>query len=143
MKLMIIMFSSIITKISPLILLLYNFLFSVYLLIYGSDIPGGGFIAGVLISNILFYFSISRKKIFLKKNILSIIYIGLFLILLTQILSIVISRNFFYEYILFSCVYFKLYSTLIYDIGIFIVVVYSLYLIFYKFLYNSKFLYIK
>lgn len=128
------MLSSIITKIISKMLLIISIFYSFFLLFNGENIPGGGFIAAVLVVDylLLFHLILKTKYNHLIKNfLLSSIYFFLFLILLIQFYSVFIFNIFFVEYIIIymNKIGLIITSTLLFDICIYIIVISCLLLI--------------
>lgn len=100
-------------------------IFSIYLLVRGHNYPGGGFVGGmvVAISSILVAMAVDKKspfRFFEKINPFILIFIGLTLTLAASSISLAFGDAFLVSYFLEDSMFLN--SPLIFDLGVFILV---------------------
>lgn len=123
------MLSSVITKITSKLLFFISVIYSLYLLINGNNIPGGGFISALLITNLLVFLKLSQNIFLSIKQIFYIFCFGLIILFLVQILSLLLIGNFFIENVIFSYGFIKVSSLFLFDLSIYFIVISCLSLI--------------
>ncbi len=96
--------------------------FSIYLLLRGHDAPGGGFVAGLVVNAALVLQSLTagvrETKLRVQNKIKPSLWIGLSLAALSGLFAVTLGQPYLRHYLLGA-----ISTTLLFDLGVFVVVV--------------------
>ena len=126
--------TSLILRVASNFLLVLTLLFSIWALFRGHNAPGGGFIGGLLAASgfalYLFAYGVNELKKIIYFNLSYVLGVGLFVAFLSGLIGILVGESFLTGiWLNISMIHFKTGTPILFDIGVYLVIVASVLMI--------------